>query len=186
MMILTPSLTVWSTAPPGAVFSIWIHHSVVKTLMTNADEYAAKAVGTNKIMLQFKTDPTVAGLHKFLASRCCLEWNIHDSELYTRVKKNWVHLLDSSDDESPVNTTPAATQSTDHPSKNKKHKRSTEILTATIDNPIIDIKVKSSRKNNKKRKKSGPKEWKSMNQSFHLVNHLKHYKLHQYLYLTFT
>ena len=135
-----------------------IHYSVAKTLRTNADEYAAKAVGTNKITSQFKTDQTVAGLKKFLTSHCCLESNVHASEPYTRVKKNLVHLLDSSDNESPVNTTPAATQSTDHPSKNKNCKRSTETLTATIDNPITVTKVKYSKKKDKKRKKSAPKE----------------------------
>ena len=71
----------------GAMFSMGIHYSVAKSLMTNADEYAAKTVGTNKITSQFKTDRTVAGLKKFLTSHCCLESNVHASEPYTRVKK---------------------------------------------------------------------------------------------------
>ena len=44
----------------AAMFSMGIHYSVVKTLMTNPDEYAAKAVGSNKFISQFKTDPTIS------------------------------------------------------------------------------------------------------------------------------
>ena len=142
----------------GAMFSMGIHYSVVKTLMTNPDEYAAKTVGTNKLASQFKNDPTIAGLKDFLTSHCCLESNVHASEPYRRVKKNLLHRLDSSDDESLDNTTPAATQSKDEPSKNKKHKRSSETNTATIDNPTTHIKVKPSKKKNKKRKKCVQKE----------------------------
>ena len=56
----------------GAMFLLGTHYySVVKTLFSNPQWYAEKNVDTSKEVGEFKQDPTVKGLKRFLTATCC-------------------------------------------------------------------------------------------------------------------
>ena len=82
----------------GAMFLLGTHYSVVKTLMTNPEWYAEKAVGTTKEVADFKQNPTIKGLKQFLTSTCTNQEHQPDTNR-SKAKQNLAALLESSEDE---------------------------------------------------------------------------------------
>ena len=100
----------------GAVFLLGTHYSVVKTLFSNPEWYAEKAVGTSKEVGEFKEDPTIKGLKRFLTATCCTsnkeETASTSQQRKNPAKRNLAALVDSSPDEEEIPP----------PKKNKKSK----------------------------------------------------------------
>ena len=89
----------------GAMFLLGTHYTVVKSLFSNPNWYAEKAVGTSKQVAQFKKDPTIKGLKKFLTATSCItkEQAASTSEERTNLaKRNLAVLLDSSSEEEEI------------------------------------------------------------------------------------
>ena len=85
----------------GAMFLLGTHYSVVKTLMTNPEWYAEKAVGTSKEVADFKENPSIKGLKQFLTSTCTTKQGhqLDTNQSKESAKQNLTALLESSEDE---------------------------------------------------------------------------------------
>ena len=89
----------------GAMFLLGTHYSVVKTIFSNPDWYAQKTYGTSKKIDEFKEDPTVKGLKRFLTATCSTskeETASSSKKGENPAKRNLAALLDSSSEEEQI------------------------------------------------------------------------------------
>ena len=80
----------------GAMYLMGVHYTIAKTLLTNPQWYAKKAVGDSKQLRQFKQDPSIKGLKNDLTETCTAS-STQPKE--PGLKRNLAALLDSDDDD---------------------------------------------------------------------------------------
>ena len=126
----------------GAMFLLGTHYSVVKTLFSNPEWHAKKTVGTSKEVGQFKEDPTIKGLKRFLTATCCTTKHETASTSQQRkqpAKRNLAALVDSSSSQE---------EEIQPPKKNKKSKEKERKQVQTPPEPQ-STSEKSKRKHQK-------------------------------------
>lgn len=81
----------------GAMYLLGAHYSVVKTLLSNPEWTAEKTIGTSEQVKNFKANPTIKELKKYLTDICTATTSTAESPRKPR-KRNLAHLLDSDDE----------------------------------------------------------------------------------------
>lgn len=144
----------------AAMYSVGIHYSVVRALATNPEWFAEKTVGISNPTRQFKANPTIPGMKKYLTATCCpSQYEGTPEKTKASAKRNLSLLLDSdeSDDDGGES------------SQNFHHKRERKQLPGQLDEdsdpqePLqlpeenqVDKEAKSkARKSKKKKTKKG-------------------------------
>jgi hypothetical protein len=109
----------------GAMYLLGAHYSIVKTLMSNPEWMAEKTVGTTKAVTDFKSNPTIKGLKKYLTTTCITSEKSATESSKPTAKHNLVQMLESDEDETPEAKSSAAdVESPAKKQKKKKHKHS--------------------------------------------------------------
>ena len=109
----------------GAMYLLGSHYAVVQTLLCNPEWSADKTVGTSDEVRNFKSNPTVKGLKKYLTETCTSMPSTTSSWPKTTAKRNLAQLLDSDDDDGELSSTAnSKTVVSKEVHSNKKSKKS--------------------------------------------------------------
>ena len=77
----------------GAMYLLGIHYAVLKTLMTNPNQYAERVVGTTPDISEFKKNPTIPAMQHFLMRQCSSD-ETSTPRPYAKTKRKLALLLD--------------------------------------------------------------------------------------------
>jgi hypothetical protein len=89
----------------GAMYLLGSHYAVVQTLLCNPEWSAEKTVGTSDEVRNFKSNPTVKVLKKYLTETCTSMPSTTSSWPKTTAKRNLAQLLDSDDNDGELSST---------------------------------------------------------------------------------